>query len=64
MKALKFLIVIMFVSFVLSIRADEIVLQNGLNGYSGCEDASIFDGQSETYSLGEWDTLIAEFYEC
>ena len=64
MKALKLLIVFILVPFVQSIYSDEIVLQNGLNGYSGCEDASIFDGQSETYSLGEWDTLIAEFYEC
>ena len=64
MKALMLLLVCILVTFVQSISSDEIVLQNGLNGYSGCEDASIFDGQSETYSLGEWDTLIAEFYEC
>ena len=63
MKALKFLIVIMFVSFVLSIRADEIVLQNGLNGYKGCEDA-FFMKDFPNDNLGSNKQIMLQYWDC
>ena len=62
MKALKLLIVFILVPFVQSIYSDEIVLQNGLNGYEGCEDAII----QETWydNLGNLDNLWIEWMDC
>lgn len=37
--------------FMSNLLADEIILQNGVNGYSGCEDTYLSDksGQNENY---------------
>ena len=62
MKALKILTLVLLFAGVQSLWADEIVLQNGLNGYEGCEDAWIADWYST--NTGNSDTLFAEFEQC
>lgn len=62
MKALKLLTVVFLFVCIQSLWADEIVLQNGLNGYEGCEDAWIADWYST--NTGNDDTLFAEFEQC
>jgi hypothetical protein len=39
-----------------------VVLQNGLEGYTGCEDAYVADWMSQ--NTGNDDTLYAEFEQC
>ena len=62
MKALKLLTVVLLFASMQSLWADEVVLQNGLNGYDGCEDAWIADWYN--YNTGTSDTLHAEFEQC
>ena len=62
MNFLKLLSAIFILTIMQSLFADEIVLQNGLNGYEGCEDASILnDGTGNT---GTNDKLALEFENC
>ena len=62
MKFFKLLTVFLLFAFMQSLFADEVVLQNGLNGYEGCEDAWIADWYST--NTGTSDTLFAEFEQC
>lgn len=61
-KALKLLTVFLVFAFLQSLWADEVVLQNGLNSYDGCEDAWIADWYST--NTGNQDTLFAELEQC
>ena len=48
-----------------SLIADEIVLQNGLNGYNGCVDAHISTGQelgSVNSNFGSGQTIICGYH--
>ena len=62
MKTLELIIVFLIFSFVQSIWADEIVLQNGLNGYEGCEDAFLMEDFSDNF--GDRDFLVIEWEDC
>lgn len=62
MKALKLLSVFLLLVLMQTLFADEIMLQNGLNGYDGCVDASILnDGTGNT---GTSEKLAIEFENC
>ena len=62
MKFLKLLTVFLLFACMQSLFADEVVLQNGLNGYEGCEDDWIADWT--TSNTGSSDSLFAEFEQC
>ena len=63
MKALKLLtLFLLFVSLQSVWAEGTVTLQNGLDGYGGCEDAWIADWS--TTNTGNDDTLFAEFEQC
>ena len=64
MKSLKLFLVLLLPALFLVASAEDVtvVLQNGLEGYTGCEDAYIADWLNE--NTGDDDTLFGEFEQC
>ena len=65
MKGLKILSFCCIFSFFFISYAEEVILQNGLNGYTGCEDAWVFgayyDRTQRDKNFGN-DSKLTVFY--
>ncbi len=64
MKGLKFFLVLLLLASFHVVSAEDVtvVLQNGTEGYTGCEDAWIADWTST--NTGDDDSLFAELEQC
>lgn len=64
MRVVKLLLLFLSLVFFTHLFAEDvtITLQNGLNSYTGCEDAWIADWYAQ--NTGTDDTLAMEFEQC
>jgi len=56
----SFLLLCVQISWTESIK---LILQNGLNGYNGCEDSYVTE-RSSSLNYGNSDTLLAYYEKC